>query len=113
MAPTNANDVPKSDDNLVGILKNGPPTAALTNGVTTAPVDADIPREPTSAPPALNGVIRRNSSTASLRQFVNSASPLIEEASDEEDDDDNDNDADNDANSNDEEDLSENPVRDR
>lgn len=79
----------------MGILKNG-------SAATTA-----ISDEPNGVPSALNGgVIRRNSSTASLRQFVNSASPLIEEASDEEDDD-----ADKDHSSNEDEELSENPVR--
>lgn len=104
-------------DNLVGILKNGTPSTALVNGALGG--DADIPREPSNAAPALNGVIRRNSSTASLRQFVNSASPLIEEASDEEDNDDSDDDDNNGAgddkvqNSNDEDELSENPVSER
>lgn len=51
------------------------------------------------------GVQRRNSNTPSLRQFINSASPLIEEASDEEKDDKvSDEDDDEDA------ELSENPV---
>lgn len=106
---TNGNDVPpKTEDNLVGILKNGTASpAALTNGLDKGVngADASDPSRESNAP-AHNGIIRRNSSNSSLRQFVNSTTPLIEEKPDEEEEKDQ-----NLSEDNDDEDLSENPVR--
>lgn len=100
---TSQNDTTKTDDNLVGILKNGS-TPNLTNGVDKINGDIETreltPRDMANA----NVTVRRNSSTPSLRQFVNNASPLIEEESDEEEKDQNS------SGENDYEALSENPV---
>lgn len=79
MSP-NTGDPSKGDENLVGILKNGTSNPTLANGVEK-PVDGEPNGSRDGTP---NGIIRRNSSTPSLRQFVNSASPLIEEEPDDE-----------------------------
>lgn len=100
MSP-NTGDPSKSDDNLVGILKNGAPNPTLANGVEKT-VDGE-PNGPRDG--ALNGIIRRNSSTPSLRQFVNSASPLIEEEPDAEE-----KEEESSNEENEEEGFSENPV---
>lgn len=102
---TNANDgPPKTEDNLVGILKNGTASPALTNGLDKGANGNGADASDPSREPAHNGVIRRNSSNSSLRQFVNSTTPLIEEKPDEEKDQSS-------SEDNDDEDLSENPVR--
>lgn len=101
---TSPNDTTKSDENIVGILKNSS-TASLTNGPEKVNGDVDS-RDAVPSSPNVNGVVRRNSSTPSLRQFVNSASPLIEEESDEEEKEQSS------SEENDDEGLSENPVSD-